>query len=528
MLSDFALPIGAGLVTLLLGWGAMRWWRRRRDNATETSFSESKLQADSFFGASGGQRVDTRESSAPASSSLSYSLSQLDAIGDVDPVAEADVYLAYGRDLQAEEILKEALRTDPHRLAIRMKLLEVYAKREDVRNFDAQMGEVHEITGGLGEEWEHALELGRSLDPANPQYQVSGLGAVVDLDSTTDGLHDDPTPTLPSPHSVSLDDTSSGLELDIDLSSSKFTTLDEKPAPVPAPTPMPAPVPAPALAPMEPDALEFDLPAPVPMPTPVAAPVAAPVPAPAPAPAAPAPAPSDSGMLELSMDDMLSFPPIGSAPPAPAPAPTPAPAPEPAPAPKADHGGLDFDFSSLSLDLGLSPTAAPAPEPKPASAAPVEPPAAPAPQPAPAPAPAPAAGGDMDMLTFDLSGIDLPAFNTAPTPAPVSVSAPDPLPVAAPAPAPVPAPEPIPVAEPTMMELDFDIPPTNVEDVLAGVAAAGADAPGDEALTQKIDLAAEFRDIGDDEGARSLLEEVMASGNAAQRARAQAMLNELS
>ena len=27
-----------------------------------------------------------------------------------DPAAEADVYLAYGRDLQAEEILKEALR----------------------------------------------------------------------------------------------------------------------------------------------------------------------------------------------------------------------------------------------------------------------------------------------------------------------------------------------------------------------------------------------------------------------------------
>jgi hypothetical protein len=43
---------------------------------------------------------------------MSYSLSQLDAIGDVDPVAEADVYLAYGRDLQAEEILKEAMRAD--------------------------------------------------------------------------------------------------------------------------------------------------------------------------------------------------------------------------------------------------------------------------------------------------------------------------------------------------------------------------------------------------------------------------------
>lgn len=510
MLSDFALPIGAGLVTLLMGWGAMRWWRRRRENATETSFSESKLQADSFFGASGGQRVDTRESSAPASSSLSYSLSQLDAIGDVDPVAEADVYLAYGRDLQAEEILKEALRTDPHRLAIRMKLLEVYAKREDVRNFDVQMEEVREITGGLGEEWEHALELGRSLDPANPEYQVSGLGAVVDLDSTTDGLHDDPTPTLPSPHSVSLDDTSSGLELDIDLSSSKFTTLDEAPAPAPMPAapaprasaPMPLNLPASAPMPLVPE-LE-----PMPMPEPVQVPVPAPI-----------PAPSPSGMLDLNMDDMLSFPALGSAP-----TPAPAPVAAPAPAPKRDDGGLDFDFSSLSLDLGLSPTPAPAPAPVAAAAAAVAPPPAPVPAPQPAPAPAPA--GDMDMLTFDLSGIDLPAFNTAPTPAPVSVSALDPLPVAAPAP--MPAPEPIPVAEPTMMELDFDIPPTNVEEMLAGVVAAEAEAPGDEALTQKIDLAAEFRDIGDDEGARSLLEEVMASGNAAQRARAQAMLNELS
>ena len=67
---------------------------------------------------------------------MSYSLSQLDAIGDVDPVAEADVYLAYGRDLQAEEILKEAMRGNPERMAIRMKLLEVYAKRRDIKGFE--------------------------------------------------------------------------------------------------------------------------------------------------------------------------------------------------------------------------------------------------------------------------------------------------------------------------------------------------------------------------------------------------------
>ena len=66
---------------------------------------------------------------------MSYSLSQLDAIGDVDPVAEADVYLAYGRDLQAEEILKEAMRATPDRMAIRTKLLEVYAKRRDSQGY---------------------------------------------------------------------------------------------------------------------------------------------------------------------------------------------------------------------------------------------------------------------------------------------------------------------------------------------------------------------------------------------------------
>ena len=110
--NPFVLP-GAGVVlALLAGLGVYRWRSRAATESGETSFLESRLQPDSFFGASGGQRIDTRDASG-ASSSMSYSLSQLDAIGDVDPVAEADVYLAYGRDLQAEEILKEAHAQQP-------------------------------------------------------------------------------------------------------------------------------------------------------------------------------------------------------------------------------------------------------------------------------------------------------------------------------------------------------------------------------------------------------------------------------
>jgi pilus assembly protein FimV len=171
--NPFVLP-GAGVVlALLAGLGVYRWRSRARAESGETSFLESRLQPDSFFGASGGQRIDTRDA-AGASSSMSYSLSQLDAIGDVDPVAEADVYLAYGRDLQAEEILKEALRSNPDRLAIRTKLLEVYAKRRDTKGFEMLATQLYSLAKGEGDDWHKAQELGQQIDPDNPLYKQGG------------------------------------------------------------------------------------------------------------------------------------------------------------------------------------------------------------------------------------------------------------------------------------------------------------------------------------------------------------------
>lgn len=171
--NSWALAGGAGLVALLAGFGIYRLTKRGRKDNRETSFLESRLQPDSFFGASGGQRVDTRAAGA-ASSSMSYSLSQLDAIGDVDPVAEADVYLAYGRDLQAEEILKEAMRSNPERLAIRTKMLEVYAKRRDTKGFESLASQLHSLTQGQGEDWRKAQEMGAEIDPENRLYLPGG------------------------------------------------------------------------------------------------------------------------------------------------------------------------------------------------------------------------------------------------------------------------------------------------------------------------------------------------------------------
>ena len=170
------LPIaGAGLIALLVGFGFFRSrQRKQKDASRDSEFIESRLQPDSFFGASGGQQVNTKER-ASGSSSMAYSPSQLDAAGDVDPVAEADVYLAYGRDMQAEEILKEALLTHPNRISIHRKLAEIYAKRRDARALDAIATEAHALTEGDGPDWQAIASLGAELDPNNPMYKPGGM-----------------------------------------------------------------------------------------------------------------------------------------------------------------------------------------------------------------------------------------------------------------------------------------------------------------------------------------------------------------
>lgn len=176
------LPGAGVLAVLLAGFAAWRLRGRFQKAGSETSFLESRMQPDSFFGQSGGQRVDTREAASGAASSMSYSLSQLDAIGDVDPVAEADVYLAYGRDLQAEEILKEAMRATPDRLAVRTKLLEVYAKRRDTKGFELLATQLYALTKGVGADWARAQELGTQIDPDNQLYQPGGHPEEIILD----------------------------------------------------------------------------------------------------------------------------------------------------------------------------------------------------------------------------------------------------------------------------------------------------------------------------------------------------------
>ena len=177
------VPVAGGaLVALLAGFGLYRARQRKKASQVDSAFLESRLQPDSFFGASGGQRVDTNDGAG--GSSMVYTPSQLDAADDVDPIAEADVYLAYGRDVQAEEILKEALKFNAGRVAIHQKLLEIYAKRRDTKSFETAAKEAFKPTGGEGPEWTRICDLGQSIDPSNPLYSPGGKPAYTSTDST--------------------------------------------------------------------------------------------------------------------------------------------------------------------------------------------------------------------------------------------------------------------------------------------------------------------------------------------------------
>jgi len=165
--NPFLLPGLGGLALLGAGYG---WYAMRRRRKVE-KFEDSLIAADAFasnslFGSTGGQSVDTSNSVFAAGASTSGDVHST----EVDPIAEADVYIAYGREAQAEEILREALKRQPERQAIRAKLLEIYAGRKDARAFEAMAREMHDQTGGQNEEWPKVVTQGLSIDPTNPLY----------------------------------------------------------------------------------------------------------------------------------------------------------------------------------------------------------------------------------------------------------------------------------------------------------------------------------------------------------------------
>jgi len=460
-----------GLGALLVALGALGVYNARRKKPgkqfEDSLITDSSLKANSLFGSTGGQSVDTNNS--VFNSSFSPSSSHLDS-NEVDPVAEADVYIAYGRDAQAEEILKEALRTQPGRHAVRVKLLEIYSNRKDLRAFEVLATELYGLTKGEGAEWAQAATMGAAIDPNNPLY----AGSKTAKDSVTGGAMVEPTrplddqglaTLLATTHSDATLQPGSGLDAD----TSYFDNT----------------------------ALAADIPLELP---PEGEPEAQPE---AETQAQPGTEKALSNDLDFDLGGMMNE----------IEAPNTIPLSMPA-EPEADLASIDFDF--LDAPNAGAPEAAAETEPQ-SAAEPAAESAAPLIPPTEAPleidagsdiVPSVEASNDMAPLEFELPADDVPQ---AKQPAPEV----DPLDF-----------------DLSGISLELDPGETGVDRLQAEgepeqQASGGIVSSNDAEMATKLDLALAYQEIGDKEGARELLDEVLKGGSAEQSERAKTLLLEL-
>lgn len=487
LLKDSTTVVLLALVVALFGGliGLNVYRKRKLERGEGGQIAGEGLRANSLFGQTGGQSVDTGATST-FNSSFIPAASQLDS-NEVDPVAEADVYIAYGREEQAEEILKEALRLQPDRHAVRVKLLEIYSRRGDKASFNAVAEELRERTGGVGEEWERAVKLGRSLDPANAMFATAASEAALRGPTTELRL----TPNTAAPR---------------------------VPAEEPPSFAKTEPMPTEATFRLAPDS---KLDTAMPLETKMTADTSMPIEVPPVTPPEPAKAPSFAATLPL--DEV--------------------------PAAAKGAGTIDpfgasvadkIDFGSLDFDLGATTTGAPA------KAAPAPAPVEPKPEPAAAKAVAAQPAVDLTFPATQPPQTAAPATATGRAVIPdVDLSLP---PTAAPV-QPQPSLEEV-LSRPTLLGevgalpdeqaprltsntdqatvplIDFDLTGSDV-DLGGRRTETQAGSPLAAQMATKLDLARGYIDLGVKDGARELLEEVMRDGTREQRQQAVELLKQV-
>lgn len=142
----------------------------------------------------------------------------------VDPIGEADVYMAYGRLDQAEEMLDQAIEDDSERVALKFKMLDVLYQAKKADAFTALAGSLKDAGEDENdpEAWASVDQMGREIAPSSPLFlddtgvEVSSSGA----ESLVEDLADDLDEIPPNIEGESVDEESVfSLDVDEDLES---------------------------------------------------------------------------------------------------------------------------------------------------------------------------------------------------------------------------------------------------------------------------------------------------------------------
>ncbi|MDH5326253.1 MAG: hypothetical protein OEZ68_08835 [Gammaproteobacteria bacterium] len=259
-LSSDMLLVGGVVILLLLVWLYMR--RRKMHDG----FEESILNVGgNEFDASGFPASGLSSGQAESALVSDFSMSDMGGIqsdsADVDPISEADVYLAYGRHQQAEDILKQALETNPERQDLHSKLLEVYHAASNKDGFAAHAEQFHQLIGGdeSNEYWSRIVGYGAEICPEHPLFGGTmmpsdgldmdmgmdmdmGLGADDTVGVTTDEndlldfeFNEDMLDDLGGGGATAAAAPAEDNSLDFDVDALDFGLEDSSPAPTSAP-----------------------------------------------------------------------------------------------------------------------------------------------------------------------------------------------------------------------------------------------------------------------------------------------------
>ena len=236
---DSNLPLyGGGLIIALL---ALFLARRKKQNNNE--------KADDTFNDTQAYALNITEENVDDTNTTStileeepllseFTPSEFDSseqTQEADPLTECDVYIAYGRFQQAEDLISKAIESDPDNLAYKLKLIDVYFSSANSEAFEELAGSLSTLKDSDPDTWNSIVEMGSDICPDSPlflspqdeeidiqaaPFTEQDSDAEIDLETTQDVEEIQVEDTAPK------DETDSEFEFDFNLIKNENTPDD--------------------------------------------------------------------------------------------------------------------------------------------------------------------------------------------------------------------------------------------------------------------------------------------------------------
>ncbi len=177
------MPLAGVAAVTAIGIGALTWLRSRRRGAGDSSvdFDSTDLTEDALSYSSSDKGRDSGPVMTPASGSRPARAADLQNVratepqtsayasfkpqesetDEADAISEADIYIAYGRYREAEELLREEILRNPGWMDLRFKLAEALFGAKNSAALRALADEVQAAGGDRThpEQWRHLMEM---------------------------------------------------------------------------------------------------------------------------------------------------------------------------------------------------------------------------------------------------------------------------------------------------------------------------------------------------------------------------------